>query len=372
MRYFNLIFACILLGLLVFSPNYFDSFIIFALDGDIPKLLKQNSLSELDSLTVFDKKDQKRIDKAFEYITKSLDEKYWVDDYSLSEKGKKVFDNEKKAVKELLKVKSVDVSGVILDLVEADRILVQLAIDSIPTDSGIKKINKKLGEANKEMDDAEKDLAKNKPDKAIDHYKKAWDHSSLGHILDMSNIDTGSYDAENDGLIDYFLILHSTKNSKKPIQIDYKIQDECVDLGPKDPSNIGGDTFEDAAMKIGISTPTPSTRQWLTDDVKAWNDWFKSKKNDENQLIGLFYTDTSFPFFEDDINGENVIQGNDKGNSFTHFSSIDELDGQSGWEGTISFEVPPGDYILWTIHPSGGFGGCDGLSGFGVLVSIPE
>lgn len=374
MRFFYLISVIVLLISLIFSPHYFDTFAAFALNGDAPKLIKQNSSSALESLIVFDKKDQKRIDTAFESITKSLDDKYWVDDYSLSEKGKKVFDNEKKAVKELLKVKSLDVSSVILDLVEADRIIAQLAIDSIPVDSGIKKIDKLLAKAIDEMDDAQKDLDNNKPDKAIDHYKKAWDLSTFGHILDMSNTDTGTYDAENDGLIDYFLTLHYPKNSKKPIQIDYVIQDECVDLGPKDSSNIGGDTFDDAGMKIGISTNPPFApdREWITDDVLAWNDWFKSKKNDQNKMIDLFYTDTSFPFFEDDVNGENVIQGNENGDSFTHFTSIDEIDGQSGWKGTVYFEVPSGDHILWTIHPSGGFGGCDVLSGLGVLVSIPE
>lgn len=370
---FFFVSVCVIMGFLLFATSPFDSFIVLAFDESEPKILKQNAQIELESIIVSDKKDQKIVHKSLDSITKSLKDEYWIDDSLLSMKGKKVFDNEKKAVKELLKIKSVDVSGIISNLVEADRLLAQLAINSVPTDSGIKKIDKLLDRANNEMDNARKDLEKNKPDKAIDHYKKAWDHASFMHVMDMSKIDTGTYDAENDGLIDYFLRLEYPKNSKKPVQIDYKIQDECVDLGLKDPSNIGGDTFEDAAMKIGISTPPPtSTRQWLSDDVKAWNDWFKSKKNDENKMIDLFYLDTPFPFFEDDVNGENVIQGNKNGNSFTHFSSIDELNGQSGWEGTIFFKLPAGDYILWTIHPSGGFGGCDGLSGLGILVSITE
>ncbi len=80
----------------------------------------------------------------------------------------------------------------------------------------------------------------------------------------------------------------------------------------------------------------------------------------------------SFSPFDDDTRGDDAIQGNKKNGSFKHFSSVKELDGQSGWSGFVFLNAPPGDYISWTIHPAGGFGGCDTLSGFGIPIYITE
>ena len=51
-------------------------------------------------------KDDKAIQKAIEAIDKSLSPDQWLDDSHLSSKGKKVFDEEKKAVNELQKVRA--------------------------------------------------------------------------------------------------------------------------------------------------------------------------------------------------------------------------------------------------------------------------
>ena len=50
-------------------------------------------------------KDDKAIQKAIDAIDDSLNPDYWADDAHLTDDGKKVFDEEKKAVKELGKVK---------------------------------------------------------------------------------------------------------------------------------------------------------------------------------------------------------------------------------------------------------------------------
>jgi len=193
-----------------------------------------------------------------------------------------------------------------------------------------------------------------------------------GHApIYVSNTDSGRFDFGADGKTDYYVKAHYTGNSHQPLKIDYKIQDECVDLGPIDASDVGGDTFDDAAMKIAFSS-VPHPRQWTIDDVSVWNPWFKAKNNDSNKLIDLaFVSSTSFPFF-DESQGDDVIQGSDKQGSFKHFNSIKELDGQSGWDGTIFLNAPPGDYLLWTIHPSGGYGWCDSLSGFGIPIIITK
>ncbi len=192
-----------------------------------------------------------------------------------------------------------------------------------------------------------------------------------GHApIYVSNTDSGRFDFDNNGTADYFVRAHYTGNSHQLLKIDYKIQDECVDLGPKDASDVGGDTFEDAAMKIGFST---INRQWIIDEATVWNTWFKLKNNDNNNLIDLVFLPPVSPSpFDDDIRGDDIIQGSDKHGSFQHFSSIKELNGQSGWEGSIFLNAPSGNYFLWTIHPGGGFGGCDGLLGFSIPISITE
>lgn len=192
-----------------------------------------------------------------------------------------------------------------------------------------------------------------------------------GHApIYISNNNSSRFDFDNNNTTDYFVKAHYTGNSNQPLKIDYKIQDECVDLGPKDASDVGGDTFEDAAMKIGFST---TDRTWIVDEATVWNPWFKNTNNDENKMIDLISLPSqSFPFFYDDIHGDNVIQGTKKHSSFQHLFSIKELDEQSGWEGSIFLKAPPGDYVLWTIHPANGFGGCDGLSGRGIPISITE
>ena len=190
----------------------------------------------------------------------------------------------------------------------------------------------------------------------------------------MSNIDSGRFDLNSDGNADYYVKAHYTGNLHQKLKIDYKIQDECVDLGPIDAPDVGGDTFDDAAMKIGFSTILPINRDWTIDGVTISNSWFNSKKNDINQQIDLVSFPDGFTPFElsPPGNGDDVIQGDDKQGSFKHVDSISELGGQSGWVGSIFVNGPVGDYFLWTLHPSGGRGGCDVLSGFGISISIME
>ncbi len=196
-----------------------------------------------------------------------------------------------------------------------------------------------------------------------------------GHApIYLSNSDSGRFDFNFDGNADYFVKAHYTGNSHQKLKIDYKIQDECVDLGPKDESDVGGDTFDDAAMKMGFSTIPTLNRDWTIDDVEISNPWFKSFKNDHNKKIDLAtfadgYVVSSLP---ESGNGDDVIQGNGKKGSFKHYDSISELGGQSGWVGSVFINAPVGSFALWTLHPSGGYGGCDSLSGFGIPIIIKD
>ena len=117
-----------------------------------------------------------------------------------------------------------------------------------------------------------------------------------GHApIYMSNSDHGRFDLDYDGNADYYVKAHYIGNSHQKLKVDYKIQDECVDLGPKDTPDVGGDTFDDAAMKIGFSTIPPLTRDWTIDDVTISNSWFNSKKNDDNKQIDLALFPNKFP-----------------------------------------------------------------------------
>ena len=176
-----------------FNPDQADR------DGDgtgdacelLPRLAKMEVFYQLSLLPpTGDKKTDDRIEKAIEHVEKSLADELWLDDSHLSEKGKKVFDEEEKAVKELMKIQQPDVSGAISSLVyDADEVLALVAIEEAvaaaqaagcPLGSEDRKCKKVLGEivkAQEEMVKAQKELDKGKPDKAIDHYKKAWEHA---------------------------------------------------------------------------------------------------------------------------------------------------------------------------------------------------
>ena len=109
--------------------------------------------------------------------------------------GHKVFDEEKKAVKHLMKITEEkgehadtaivkgEVEAVIEKLTEeADEQLAVVAINdakSIPIQDAEKqdKVDTEIAKAEEELDKAHQELAKDKPDKAIDHFKLAWEHA---------------------------------------------------------------------------------------------------------------------------------------------------------------------------------------------------
>ena len=156
------------------------------------KDLKLNVLDDLWALlyTENDKVD-KKIEKAIEHLGKSIDLDYWEDDLHLTKKGKKVFDEEKKAVHELMKaMKETDdeflleaLSKAIADLVDIDKKLAEIEIQEAFDQGGSLH---ELEKAQKEMDKADKYIAKGDFDKAIEKYKKAWEHArkALKKIVD--------------------------------------------------------------------------------------------------------------------------------------------------------------------------------------------
>jgi hypothetical protein len=122
------------------------------------------------------KQNDDRIMKAIESIDDSLKAEYWSNPLALTltDKGNKVFDEEKKAVQELQKVTGIDVSMAITSLVQVDRALAEAAINSVNCGTDTK-CQKELNKAQEALVKGNTEAAKPDPDKAIDNYKKAWE-----------------------------------------------------------------------------------------------------------------------------------------------------------------------------------------------------
>jgi len=151
--------------------DYFETF-----EPSSFELKQQVNLDLLALLPTGDDKTDKSINKAVDSINKSLNPTYWVDGNQLSSGGKKVFDEEKKAVKQLMKIKAgpAEVDDAIATLVAIDGSLAQIALDEAIAGSGDPSY---ISKAESEMAKADDEIAKGKFDKAIDHYKKAWENA---------------------------------------------------------------------------------------------------------------------------------------------------------------------------------------------------
>lgn len=141
-----------------------------------PMAMKQKAVFDLQALLLTDdKKTVHSIEKAIKDLMKSLDPDLWVDDSHLTDKGKKVFEDERQAVQELMKVKPpTPIAGIIVSLVEADSKLAQIAIDEAIAGSGDPK---HLAKAVEEFGKATDAANAGDYDKAIEHFKKAWHHA---------------------------------------------------------------------------------------------------------------------------------------------------------------------------------------------------
>jgi hypothetical protein len=132
-----------------------------------------------------DDKTDKKLDKIIKKINKAMNSKYWDESGNelVSKKGKKVFDETKKAVKDLSKISKKsdivypEVTNSIGVLVGIAQELATDANDDAQTFAGDKKADKEIKKSNKEMNKAQKELDKGKLDKAIDKFKKAWEHA---------------------------------------------------------------------------------------------------------------------------------------------------------------------------------------------------
>jgi tetratricopeptide (TPR) repeat protein len=110
----------------------------------------------------------RHIEKALEHLNKALDPLYWIDGNHINHKD--VFKELEKAVKELMKADSAELSDYIDALVAAAESIARAAInDAIAAGGDPRHINKAL----KHVEKALSEIAKGKFDKAIKEYEKA-------------------------------------------------------------------------------------------------------------------------------------------------------------------------------------------------------
>jgi len=124
-----------------------------------------------------------RLKKSIEHVEKSLKDKYWEDDFYLTKEGKKVFDEEKNAVKDLKKIikedknpedLKADVLDIMIGFVDVDETLAKLELDDAIENNGDPH---ELQEAQKDWDKAQEEIIKEHWDHAIDKFKKVWEHA---------------------------------------------------------------------------------------------------------------------------------------------------------------------------------------------------
>jgi hypothetical protein len=139
------------------------------------------------------KKNDREIEKALKHLGKSLNPNLWVNDtHPEAKHGHKIFDEEKKAVKSLMKVVkrggicAANAKAAIDLMIEVDEMLAQTAFDEAKAQCNnnnkkcqkeIDKSLKEMGKAQKELNHMKKGTQDPKYDKAIDHYKHAWKHA---------------------------------------------------------------------------------------------------------------------------------------------------------------------------------------------------
>lgn len=141
----------------------------------LARTLKTNVLAELTALLpTGDARVDLRIEKALEHLSKSLVPELWLDDATLSAEGKRVFQEEEKAVHELEKIEHTlpAAADAIADLLEADRQLAEDALDAALAAGGDPR---EIEKAQRELVRLQQDLDDGAAAKAVHHYRKAWE-----------------------------------------------------------------------------------------------------------------------------------------------------------------------------------------------------
>ena len=184
--------------------------------------------------------------------------------------------------------------------------------------------------------------------------------------LDLADLE-GTLDMNFDRIPDVYLKLINPDKSNQASQIQIKITGECVN----------GEIHDDAAMKIGFSTPVRLSTEFFDEEFKVTNKWFKTKNHDSNEKIEPVILTSVGEYFSFPASGNDLIQKNpkDKKGSFEFIpTAISELDDQPGWEGNFEFKGEPGYYYLRFFfpltEPTNQGDSCNFVSSFSVPTTI--
>jgi hypothetical protein len=139
-----------------------------------PRVLKQDAVASLQALlpTGDDQADRK-IQRTIHEINETLEPQLWLDDSHLTDRGRRVFHEEKEAARALTRILNPPtvVASVLDSLAAADEALARTAIDEATAAGGDPGI---LAEAEKQMQKAAEELANGHLPEAIEHYGRAW------------------------------------------------------------------------------------------------------------------------------------------------------------------------------------------------------
>lgn len=320
--------------------------------GVTPMEEKQEIIEKLETILEnpnIQKNTSKNTQSAILNIQKSLDSEYWIENIPTMKKGDKVFNLDQKTVKQLNEIiknekELQNIKEIISEISEKialiDKQLAENAIINELETISDEKTFKKIEKAQKEFEKGTSGLNNSDFKKAINHFEKAWQtiQNALKepHAKKMKIVDEGVGDISGDELDDIYLKIKNPGTFKKPIKVDVKIRDSCVN----------GINHEDAGMKMAfMSSGQFIVNERLTDEgFDVTNKWFK--KNDENKQINRFTE--IFTFFSLPPSGDDMIQINqiNQGSFDYNGIGISEIGGQTGWEGSFEIKGNPGDYEL--------------------------
>ena len=171
--------------------------------------LKEGAITDLEAIDTTNKHTQKAIDDAIKNIKESLEKSLWLDTSHLDPKhGHKVFNEEKNAVKHMMKITDgkgehddpaiVDeLKAVTSKITKADEQLAMVAINDakntpVQDPKFQDKVDFEIAHSEEELIKAAEELSKDQPDNAIDHYKKAWEHAQQAIMFAQKS--TGNFD----------------------------------------------------------------------------------------------------------------------------------------------------------------------------------
>ena len=184
----------------------------------------------------------------------------------------------------------------------------------------------------------------------------------------MKSKETVEIDGNNDNLTDYFYKIKYNSKKSPNYELEINIADRC----------IGGSSYDDARMKIGFSNQFTNQQNltWFTDGFDVWTDKKSAKKLNQSQTIDLVDLPDKVNLRLFPTTGDDIITADEKikKSDFKFSQKNKNLDKQSGWKGKVFFNVPEGEYIVWTAQPAfdvdplGNI--CGGFTGIGIRLPL--